>query len=324
MANVYRDRGDLNSAENLLSQCLTSWGETSQSPRDRVEAVVNRAFTLTQLGNVVRLRKEAPLRAFQYYADAMKLWGEYGSQGDKAYTLHDAATFFEWLGYLEKAQHLLEQALAARNDMGDVRAAASTLHELANISRLRGQLERAEQMYTDTLSKWEQTPDRQGRAITHRGLACLYRDTGRFHRSGEYLKLSMELWEEIGSDAGKAYTLHEMGLLETVRNNWDAAVQFYERALPLWHAMGDARGESSTLVLCGGALLGAGDPKLGRERIGAGLSLMTILGSTTILGVGLQDIAKLLRTYGLSKDYEQQLKQIEVVQSLPEAAAQIG
>jgi tetratricopeptide (TPR) repeat protein len=316
LANVHRDKGDLDKARSRYQECLDMW-KGPLSPKERAAAPKNQAHTLTHLANIDRLR-ESPCVAFQQYQEALQIWDQTGSRADRAGTLHELAILLEWLGHFRRAKDHFETAFELHQAMGDLRGVAGDWHEMANIERMLGDAEAAERHYKEALQVWLQTSDLQGEAITRRGLGCLYSSgpaSRRRDAEGE-LQRSLAIWRKLRSKAGVAYTLHEQGVMAVKHED---AIRFYDQALELWGQMGDLRGKSCTLVRYGEALLNSGQREAACERLTKALRLIAMLGGTSILGTGLDELAMMLRRHRLwNKKNRDLLDQARASQALPE------
>ena len=303
LANVYRDLGNLDRARGMLEELLSSARVlNANSPETRS----TRAFTFTQLANIARLR-ESPDVVARAYEHALDIWVELEAHDGPATTLHDVATFLEWLGQLDAASELFEQSLALHQKVDDVRGTASDWHDMGNIARLRGRFDEAEVLYGNAVQIWTRTMDMQGLAVTRRGLGCLYRDTGRLELATNQLNESLKVWTEMRSLVGQAYTIHELGVTERQRERYDSAVARLNEALDLWRQMGDLRGRTSTLVHLGEVQSSMGHPDAAKASWTEASRLLAELGGMSILGTDPDDVASLFQQYGVARDFASEL-----------------
>jgi tetratricopeptide (TPR) repeat protein len=304
LANVYRDLGNLDSARKIFEELLSNArGSASKS----WEARSNRAFTFTQLANISRLR-ESPDVVAEAYEDALDIWVDLEAQDGPATTLHDAATFLEWLGRLDTASELFTQALALHQKLNDVRGTASDWHEMGNIARLRGRSDEAEVLYGNAVEVWTRTMDMQGLAVTRRGLGCLYRDTDRLDLATDQLNRSLEVWMDIKSWVGQAYTIHELGVTEKKSKRLELAAARFNEALALWQQMGDLRGRTSTLVHLGEVQMRMGQAQSAIAAWTEASSLLAKLGGMSILGTDPDDVISLFHQHGVAQQFAGELE----------------
>ena len=105
--------------------------------------------------------------------------------------------------------------------------------------------------------------------------------------------------------------------MEMKRNRTDAAIALYGQTLKLWKQMRDLRGKSCTLVHYGEALLVAGRRRSACERLAEALRLIAVVGGTSILGTGLNDLSATLQSHGLEEQHRVSLDHARASRALP-------
>ncbi|HYX48425.1 MAG TPA: tetratricopeptide repeat protein, partial [Ktedonobacteraceae bacterium] len=103
---------------------------------------------------------------------------------------------------LEEAQHHLEQSLALAEALEDTGIRIAVLNNLALVCKSRGEIERAIALTQDALALCESQGDLHRVAALNSNLADLFHENGNAEVAMTYLKKSVSIFAEIGEEFG--------------------------------------------------------------------------------------------------------------------------
>jgi eukaryotic-like serine/threonine-protein kinase len=147
---------------------------------------------------------------------------------------------YQHLGQYERAQPLLERALALRREVfGDAHAhAAESLYHLARLHHARGQLDSAEVVFRDVLRTRQSLPNGEHAQIarTLGGLAAVLQDRGEYRQAERYAREALDLRRRSGRGAEQvemADGLHDLAEILRRNGRYAEAEALYREALSL-------------------------------------------------------------------------------------------
>ena len=140
------------------------------------------------------------------------------------------------LGLLDRAEPLLESALATRRTLFGERDAqvAQSLFQLGQLRHAQQRYDEAERLYLAALDLYrELLGEARANPYLLGQLACLRRDQGRFAEAQQLLQRSLAMQEDrLGPEnASVALTLYRLGEVATDLGELGAARDYHERAL---------------------------------------------------------------------------------------------
>ncbi|HEY6286348.1 MAG TPA: tetratricopeptide repeat protein [Ktedonobacteraceae bacterium] len=102
----------------------------------------------------------------------------------------------------EEAQHHLEQSLALAEEFNDLSVRIAVLNNLALVCKSYGEIERAISLTQDALNLCESQGDLHREAALYSNLADLFHENGNVEVAMTYLKQSVSIFAEIGVEVG--------------------------------------------------------------------------------------------------------------------------
>jgi eukaryotic-like serine/threonine-protein kinase len=147
---------------------------------------------------------------------------------------------YQHLGQFERAQPLLERALALRREVfGDAHAyAAESLYHLARLHHARGRLDSAEVGFRDVLRTQRSLPNAEPTQVarTLGGLAAVLQDRGEYGQAERYARDALALHRRSTRDTGKvemADGLHDLAGILRRNGRYAEAEEHFREALAL-------------------------------------------------------------------------------------------
>lgn len=155
------------------------------------------------------------------------------------------------LGQIQKAQQILENALAMAYARDHSTNKAKILNRLANLLRTQGHLLQAETMHREALTLYRQQDHWHGIGISLGLLGNLYRLQGKINEAEDCLREALQLHRQHKDRRSEAVSLSQLGNLYRNQGKLDDALHTYEHALTLQQQQGNTRGECITLCNMG-------------------------------------------------------------------------
>lgn len=167
-------------------------------------------------------------------------------------TLNHMAGFLIERGRSTQARTLLEEAIRASEQDGDLRGRALGLCQLSRLYTLEGLVEDARIVVGDARATLEAIEDEAVQAEALHELAGLLATSGEVDEALTLYLDSLAIKERIGDPAGGAASLHEIAALRLSRGQVDEAIWLCREALAIRERIKDERGRADTLRLMGG------------------------------------------------------------------------
>jgi eukaryotic-like serine/threonine-protein kinase len=147
---------------------------------------------------------------------------------------------YQHLGQFERAQPLLERALALRRGVfGDAHAhVAESLYHLARLHHARGQLDSADVVFRDVLRTQQSLPNAEHAPIarTLGGLAAVLQDRGEYRQAERYAREALDLRRRSARGTEQvemADGLHDLAEILRRNGSYAEAEEHYREALSL-------------------------------------------------------------------------------------------
>jgi DNA-binding SARP family transcriptional activator/Tfp pilus assembly protein PilF len=102
----------------------------------------------------------------------------------------------------EEAQHHLEQSLALAEELNDMSLRIAVLNNLALVCKSYGEIDRAIALTQDALALCESQGDLHREAALYSNLADLFHENGNAEAAMSYLKKSVSIFADIGEEVG--------------------------------------------------------------------------------------------------------------------------
>ncbi|QXJ25131.1 tetratricopeptide repeat protein [Actinomadura graeca] len=150
-------------------------------------------------------------------------------------------------GHLTDAENLYGHARRAAAASGDRGGEAHLLTSLGGVHWYQGRYERADQIVQEALAIFEATGDRYGQARALSSLGIVHWRQGRYRRAADGNRRALALYREIGDLPGQARALGNLGLVRWRQGAYAEAVSALWEALARNRGLGDRRGEARML-----------------------------------------------------------------------------
>src|SRR6185295_18181390 len=199
---LYKDRGDMPHAEELLKKALVSYAASG----DRVLG----ARALNALGTVLAARGDL-VGARQRFGETLAIARQTGNRIDEARAIRNLGTDLALLDSLKEALRLHEQAYGLARQVGDpVRGASMLAASAEDLIRL-GKLTEARRRLTQALEMKRHGHDKIGTAEVLGILARLQHRLGDLAAAEKLSREQLELARQIGSRTLTATALRGLG-----------------------------------------------------------------------------------------------------------------
>ncbi len=168
----------------------------------------------------------------------------------RARALNCAGEIARFRGEYERAEALLEEALALYRAVDDRDGIAATLYNLGRLAHAQGRLEHAAEHYEASLALHRARDDAQATARVLTSLGALAEEEGQLARAAAFLEESLTLYGTVRDERGVAMARSNLAVL--ARRQGDLA-----RAAALCRAIMAANWSSRDTIFLSVSLLGA-------------------------------------------------------------------
>lgn len=165
------------------------------------------------------------------------------------------------LGQLAPAMRHLDAAMALYETNDDKLGAAGCMEEMGAIHWLRGNYRAGEHVAQEALETRRQLGEETAVARGLNGLAVIFRDSQRYDEAAQAFEQALALRRAIEDQRGIADTLLHLGGVEGLRGNNVRAVQLWNEALAIAQTQGDRASEANLLTCLGSAHYRSGQTK---------------------------------------------------------------
>jgi tetratricopeptide (TPR) repeat protein len=225
IAYLLRFAGQNDEAAEHLQQQLT----LAQAAADRRQ----QAQVMNNLGRVAQIQR-GHLAALDWYERALTTAGD--DPRARAESLQNVATVLVWEGEADRAEEMLQEALALFRAVGARLGEANTLRAIGDVQQFRDEREAALESYGQALALFRAVGDRLGEANTLRAIGDVQQFRKEIEAALESYGQALALFRAVGDRLGEANTLLSMARLEA---ELEAARAEFEQALSLYQAIGD-------------------------------------------------------------------------------------
>jgi predicted ATPase/DNA-binding SARP family transcriptional activator len=155
------------------------------------------------------------------------------------------------LGWLDKAQSLLEKSLAIFRRQEEPAQMAFALNYLGAVARLRGEYEQSKNRWRESLLLFREIGERWGVAWTLNFLGHLSGELGDYLESRQLLEESLAIHQEMGNQRGMAGSLNSLGYTLYLLGEYQEAQTLLQEALTIRREVGYRRGIAISLNYLG-------------------------------------------------------------------------
>lgn len=131
------------------------------------------------------------------------------------------------------------QALAAFQQLGDVRGVAVTYSHMGNIAKYQSDLERSRVLHEQALAHFREADDRVNVGATLNNLGTLAQERGDYQRALILHEESVEIKRDLGNKRGMAVTLGNMGEAARLQGDLGHAASLFRDSILLNRELGD-------------------------------------------------------------------------------------
>jgi DNA-binding SARP family transcriptional activator/tetratricopeptide (TPR) repeat protein len=186
--------------------------------------------------------------------------------------------YLETGGHFRDAQVVLDAALDAARQTGDLSAQANTLRCLGLIDFWQGQYEEAAGKLGSALELYRQAGDRHGQALTLNSLGIGGWRQGHLQLATGQLRQAVALFRETGDRFGESGALINLGVVEFRQGHYEQAADRHRESLAICREIGDRHREAGALVNLGEALWRLGRYRQAEQELGRALAIYRKVG----------------------------------------------
>ncbi|MGI8828045.1 MAG: ATP-binding protein [Chloroflexota bacterium] len=151
-------------------------------------------------------------------------------------------------GDYDVATEAAEQALAAFEQLGNVRGVAVTYSHLANVAKYQSNLERSRVLHERALTYFQEADDRVSAGATLNNLGTLAQERGDYRQALTLHEESLKIKRELGDKRGTAVSLVNMGEAARWQGDSERAADLYRESILLHRELGDDKGVGIALA----------------------------------------------------------------------------
>ena len=174
----------------------------------------------------------------------------------------------------------LEQSLAIRHEIGDLRGEAQAANNLADAHQRLGRTDEALGLYRRALDLDRRAGDRYGESIALVNLGSALLDLDRAEEAIDYLLQARRSFAEVNFEDGVGYVLHTLGRSYLSLGRDADALDSLRAALATHRATGNRRRQAATLKFLGTAQSRAGLTAEARESWAQAAAIFDDLGDS--------------------------------------------
>ena len=162
------------------------------------------------------------------------------------------------LGEHDRAEALLERALAAYREAGNERRECDVLFAQAKIAYNTGNARRALDLYRRCIVLMERSGDEHGRASAIANVGAVAHNAGDLEEAERMYRAAQAEYERLGYLRGLAFIYRQLSLLAQNTGAYERGVDFARQSVALSVEIGEHDREADALVVLAGALVDAG------------------------------------------------------------------
>ncbi len=229
--DVITRRGDIQQGLETLTEAIDKLDElnTDQQPIHLSHALVRRAVAHRLRGNSEEAIRDTDrvLALLPQIERERQLWVQV-----HALALRSKGTVLFTQGKPEEGLELLEEALAAYEEIQEQYNAASIRQDRAVVALQLGHYREALALFQQALIAWQTLGNLSGQALVLNNIGYLYHLQGNYAVALAHLEQALDCARRSGSTRSVAYAYISMGDLFTDLELWHAAKEIYQQAKP--------------------------------------------------------------------------------------------
>lgn len=189
--------------------------------------------------------------AILLHEEALAISREIGDRRSEGTQLGNLGSVYQDLSRLEEATIYFEQALAISREVKDRHSEGNRLGNLGSVYRQMGRLKGAVTYNEQALSISREIGDRRGEAIHLGNLGSAYQFLGDLEESVICYELALSISREVGDRRSEAAHLGNLGFVYQYLGRLEDSVKYNEQALSISHEIGDRLGQGNYLANIG-------------------------------------------------------------------------
>jgi DNA-binding SARP family transcriptional activator len=183
------------------------------------------------------------------YDKALRFLGDADDHIGAAHVMRSQAKYWLSVGEIDKAERLLEQALATAREVGCARVEAQVLHTFADLHVITGEYEQAREELNRVLRVVRNGGDRIGEAHALYGLGIVRYREGRLDSAATAVTHALELARGSGDRLIEAKALYTLGEIEIAQGDDESGTGRVRCAMRLFQELGSTAWAARALVL---------------------------------------------------------------------------
>ncbi|MCW3094389.1 MAG: transcriptional regulator, LuxR family [Chthonomonadaceae bacterium] len=192
--------------------------------------------------------------------------------------LNGAAGLAYYQSDLVSARALLEESLAIRRELGDLRAIAGLLSNLGNLAKQQKDYTAARTLNEESLALKRELGDRQGTATTLINLGNVAKHLGDLLSARAQFEESLALFREVGDQQGIALARVNLGIIAKTQGDMSVAGPQFDEALILVRELRDKSNTAMCLIHLGEMATERGDLDSARVLLAESMDIRLELG----------------------------------------------
>ena len=219
----------------------------------------------------------------RWLEDALQRGG--ADPAERARALRIAAMLANYVGDLDRAEALAEEALVLSRERGDERRIAGSLASLGLVARSKGRYDESRRAYEESVAILRGLGERSQLAEVLGRLSTTAIGEGDFVAARAAAQEALDLSQELGDAEGVAYSLAALGFALLGQGSEVEGERLLEESLEAAKAVGNRRHTSRALQGLGLAAMRKGDHRIARSRLGEAAAIVSEHGDRWFLGV---------------------------------------
>jgi tetratricopeptide (TPR) repeat protein len=225
--------------------------------------------------------------------EAIERAPENASRTDRAKALNGAGNLAWSQGDYAKANALLLESLAIRQELADGGAIASSLNNLGNVAFSQGDYDAALPLYQESLSIQRELDDKRGIAMATGNLGRLAEAQSRYVDAKRLYEESLAIYRELEELRGISLALGNIANVALAEGDIEAARSLQEDSLSIRREIGNQWGIAASLKSLGDVAIKEGDISTAQSHFSESLKLRQEIGDKNGIAESLETIASL-------------------------------
>ncbi|MHA2156974.1 MAG: tetratricopeptide repeat protein [Candidatus Hodarchaeales archaeon] len=209
--------------------------------------------------------------------------------------LRHRGIIYWYMGKLDDAVLLLEEALGISREEKDKKGIADSLNNLGLIYQSKGEFSSALEYYQQSLHIYEDFRDKESIAKLVNNIGITYSSIGDQEKALTYFLRTYEIKQELGIESEIAMTLINLGAIYRLKGELPNALEHYQKGQKIYEKIKDKKGIALALNNLGDVYQLKGDINLALEYYQESLTLYEELGIKQDIAMSLINIGELYR-----------------------------